>query len=230
MIRQRDQSLISRGPKASVVKRLRQALSAFWSTIPMERSSCSTPGLSKLRDMPQARSPISLLDPPDLPQRGVPQDHSFRAAPRGSPGDYAGPGGHDHPPGQPDGHVPVHLGAPESGLAIVFIQPVDPCARGNRPATVPLPHSPLPTLLWIRQAEDFILVSYNAAARELLGHQLAIAGPTPHRTFWFLPEFFEYMRRCLTDKKTLHTEFRTTPAPVIPPLFNSPSFAQPLTL
>ena len=68
----------------------------------------------------------------------------------------------------------------------------------------------LPTLLWIRQADDFILVSYNAAAQNLLGNQLALSLGQPHADlFASCPEFFECMQRCLTDNKTLQTEFWT---------------------
>ena len=105
----------------------------------------------------------------------------------------------------------------ESGLRIVFIQPVEDSAALAASLTEEeyrcrflYQSSLLPTLLWIRQADNFILVSYNAAAQNLLGKQPALSLGQPHTNlFASCPDFFECMRRCLTDSKTSHTEFWT---------------------
>ena len=104
----------------------------------------------------------------------------------------------------------------DSDLRIVFIQPVDEPA--GRP---PLPGSgepgyrslyqscPLPTLLWKHRAEGFCLISFNTAARELLGPDLELSLGRPHvGVFASEPEFFECMRQCLAGRGARHQEFR----------------------
>jgi PAS domain S-box-containing protein len=113
----------------------------------------------------------------------------------------------------------------ESGLRTVFIQPVDALAETDSCYRSIYHNSPLPTLLWIRQGEDFRLVSFNAAARELLGHQLDQSLGRPRAgIFGSMPEFFEYMRRCVADKKTLRREFRTAPSHSEPAMYMELTF------
>lgn len=104
----------------------------------------------------------------------------------------------------------------ESGLRIVFIQPVDEPADRT-----PLPEPgdtgyrflyqscPLPTLLWKRRAEGFCLISFNTAARELLGDELERSLGRPRAgVLASAPEFLECMQRCLADRQVRHREFR----------------------
>jgi PAS domain S-box-containing protein len=105
----------------------------------------------------------------------------------------------------------------ESGLRIVFIQPAEDSAalfgsqaESEYGSRLLFHNSLLPTLLWIRQADDFILVSYNAAAQNLLGNQLAVSLGQPQTDlFASYPEVFDCMQFCLTENRTLHTEFWT---------------------
>ncbi len=107
----------------------------------------------------------------------------------------------------------------ESGLRFVFIQSVEDSDTigteqdGNDHSyRFLLQQSPVLTLLWIQQADDFVLVSYNAAAKRLLGNKLELSlGRTPGDIFSSRKEFYEYLQRCLTDKKPLKSEFRTSP-------------------
>lgn len=104
----------------------------------------------------------------------------------------------------------------ESGLRIVFIQPVD---EPPDPAALPeagepgyrflYQSCPLPTLLWKRRAEGFCLISFNTAARQLLGDELEHSlGRPPASVLASVPEFLECMQRCLADRQTRHKEFR----------------------
>jgi PAS domain S-box-containing protein len=103
----------------------------------------------------------------------------------------------------------------DSGLRVVYIQPVyEPgatLAESEERYRFLYQSSLLPTLLWIRQSGHFILVSYNDAARNLLGSRLESVLGRPHADiFPSKPEFFECMRRCLSDQKTLEAEFPIT--------------------
>ena len=105
----------------------------------------------------------------------------------------------------------------ESGLRIVFIQPTEDSAaiatsqaESEERYRFLYQSSLLPTLLWIREADNFILVSYNSAAQNLLGKQLALSlGQLPTNLFTSHPEVFDCMQRCLTENRTLQTEFWT---------------------
>jgi len=98
----------------------------------------------------------------------------------------------------------------ESGLRIVFIQPVDEPAdlavlpaAGDPGYRFLYQSCPLPTLLWKRRAEGFCLISFNPAARKLLGEELELSlGRPPAGVLASVAEFFECMQRCLADRPT----------------------------
>jgi PAS domain S-box-containing protein len=96
----------------------------------------------------------------------------------------------------------------ESGLRIVFIQPVDEPANlavlpaaGDPGYRFLYQSCPLPTLLWKRRAEGFCLISFNTAARKLLREELELSlGLPPVGVLASMAEFFECMQRCLADR------------------------------
>lgn len=148
------------------------------------------------------------LDPPDLPRRGIPQNCPGRAAQRVASGGHSPPGGHDHPRDGRPKTCRFTSGRNESGLRIVFIQPVDePADLAALPAAGDPGYSflyqscPLPTLLWKRRAEGFCLISFNPAARKLLGEELELSlGLPPAGVLASVAEFFECMQRCLAGR------------------------------
>ena len=105
----------------------------------------------------------------------------------------------------------------ESGLRIVFIQLVEDSAvlaasqaESEYGYRFLFHSSLLPSLLWIRQTDNFTLVSYNAAAQNLLGNQLVRSLGQPHANlFASCPDFFECMQRCLNENRTFQSEFCT---------------------